>query len=776
MPSISVQLHHLVLFVLFVFTFNVFVLAYLTGALSLSSVSYFISKLKETRNQVPPWQRPDRTLTAAVTTILSAAKSLDYAKICPYGYWLHEETVFCKETETAWTHLRSQERVGSYRELWIKPETREIALYDAARQDAIVLRQSVAFHGKGATAQEALRVVFDEVLYKNGRLFTLKGSEKPSEKPQSASVHESESDDSDGVEKKLQTPEHELLIDKVVNVNKDCVSYWFVKDDSGFCKYKNKQLWLEIGDSDRKVRFVFKELYHDTLKEEAGIFDEPRMIVIVLLKRHALIGHPSFPEQALDIALETDEPFLSGGIWLSDEKFNPLPPIVKEDASEKASVLVMISAFRDVLCSNTLKELFENALNPDRVRVSVVDQAADTDQDCLDTYCQDVGEKLCRRSQVSRIRWPLTKSRGVMMARFLQQTLIQKEEFCLQIDSHMVFPKNWDRIAIDDWLGANNEMAVMTTYPNRAVDRNDLKHSPVRCNTVWGSNGNTIWGSNVVACGTAAHNMRHDQKMPHLIAFFGAGIAFSKCHANLVVPYDPYMAFLFKGEEYNRSARLWTHGYDLYAPKKNYAYHFYDDDPRPEKYKNVHRDRSFFAGNTDSTMLLKQSEYRWQAVLGMIPPDDPVSKSQDSGRLEKLKQAHAKASALKNAMLTDIQYFGIGNKRSLREYQIFSGINLVKHTNKDLCDQIGKMPWVPWNTEKHSVLGKDCPLDASRDCCKTTLDKIMEIGGFLNKYIGFSNEDWASHVRRSGTPGANGTNLLQGPIVSKGWTAARALC
>ncbi len=35
-------------------------------------------------------------------------------------------------------------------------------------------------------------------------------------------------------------------------------------------------------------------------------------------------------------------------------------------------------------------------------------------------------------------------------------------------------------------------------------------------------------------------------------AYFGAGLVFSKCHADHNVPYDPYMPFLFKVREYRR--------------------------------------------------------------------------------------------------------------------------------------------------------------------------------------------------------------------------------
>ena len=362
----------------------------------------------------------------------------------------------------------------------------------------------------------------------------------------------------------------------------------------------------------------------------------------------------------------------------------------------------------------------------------------------------------------------------------------------------MVFPPGWDRIAINDWLGADNEMAVMTTYPNRAVDRNDQHHSPARCNTVW--------GHNVVACGTSAMNMQH-KGAPSLVAFFGAGIAFNKCHANRVVPYDPYMAFLFKGEEYDRSARLWTHGYDLYAPRKNYAYHFYDDDPKPQNVRGASRprDRSFLYGNHEVNELVLQSEIRWQAIFGMLRPPPAVSDA-DSDRVERLKNAFQKAKQLKEFTAQDVELFGLGTKRSLREYLVFSGINLIKHTNKDLCGLIGRMPWVPWDIPADfEPTGKNCrsPPDVvaasggglvgwlsssgssssssgaaaankdgkNRACrCLTTLDQVRSRAAV---YLNLTNHEVYERTKASR---AVPSERISEPLLSRGWELAKSEC
>ena len=41
------------------------------------------------------------------------------------------------------------------------------------------------------------------------------------------------------------------------------------------------------------------------------------------------------------------------------------------------------------------------------------------------------------------------------------------------------------------------------------------------------------------------------------------------------VPYDAYLPMLFDGEEFSIGARMWTYGYDFYAPNIDCIFHQY---------------------------------------------------------------------------------------------------------------------------------------------------------------------------------------------------------
>ena len=56
-------------------------------------------------------------------------------------------------------------------------------------------------------------------------------------------------------------------------------------------------------------------------------------------------------------------------------------------------------------------------------------------------------------------------------------------------------------------------------------------------------------------------------------AFWAAGFSFSRAALLKEVPYDPHLPFLFFGEEISYALRLYTRGYDLFAPDAHLVFH-----------------------------------------------------------------------------------------------------------------------------------------------------------------------------------------------------------
>jgi hypothetical protein len=58
--------------------------------------------------------------------------------------------------------------------------------------------------------------------------------------------------------------------------------------------------------------------------------------------------------------------------------------------------------------------------------------------------------------------------------------------------------------------------------------------------------------------------------------FVGAGFQLSSADVLIDVPFDPKLDMLFVGEEILYSARLWTKGWDMFAPDMNLVWHHYN--------------------------------------------------------------------------------------------------------------------------------------------------------------------------------------------------------
>jgi hypothetical protein len=157
-------------------------------------------------------------------------------------------------------------------------------------------------------------------------------------------------------------------------------------------------------------------------------------------------------------------------------------------------------------------------------------------------------------------------SEGPILARSIQQGMLQDEEFCLQVDSHSIFKPHWDDRILKMWMSVNNEYAVLTSYVHDLAQYYDSYiYAPIVCKTVWGQFGLPR---------NSASEFAEFLPRPKLNNLWCAGLSFSKCHAERI-PINPEFAGIFDGEEFSRSSQLWTHGYDFYLPHEHLIYHDY---------------------------------------------------------------------------------------------------------------------------------------------------------------------------------------------------------
>ncbi|RHY91287.1 hypothetical protein DYB37_010232 [Aphanomyces astaci] len=248
----------------------------------------------------------------------------------------------------------------------------------------------------------------------------------------------------------------------------------------------------------------------------------------------------------------------------------PPPPRVPTTST----VFVGLSSFRDgSRCGYTIFTGLQRATYPSRVHFGVVDQLDDGDESCLDAYCKLARDawpdhRDCRyKKQITVDTRQASTSRGPSVARHYQQALVGDQDFCLQLDAHSIFTRDWDSRLVQEWGRANNEMAVLTTYlhaysPSYVDEMGtniDPGQYPHLCTTVRGGNK---------CVRNEGASMLLGAEQPQLSALWGAGLSFSKCHAETRVRIDPHTLWMFDGEEFLRASHLWTHtvGLSVFGP------------------------------------------------------------------------------------------------------------------------------------------------------------------------------------------------------------------
>ena len=74
------------------------------------------------------------------------------------------------------------------------------------------------------------------------------------------------------------------------------------------------------------------------------------------------------------------------------------------------------------------------------------------------------------------------------------------------------------------------------------------------------------------------------QARPCPSLFWAAGYSFSRSSLITEVPYSPHLPGLFLGEEMHMLARMWTRGWDVYAPPAAVVFHMWERSERPHTF------------------------------------------------------------------------------------------------------------------------------------------------------------------------------------------------
>eukprot|EP00546_Thalassionema_frauenfeldii_P007526 CAMPEP_0178916450 /NCGR_PEP_ID=MMETSP0786-20121207/12649_1 /TAXON_ID=186022 /ORGANISM="Thalassionema frauenfeldii, Strain CCMP 1798" /LENGTH=495 /DNA_ID=CAMNT_0020589793 /DNA_START=125 /DNA_END=1612 /DNA_ORIENTATION=- len=338
-------------------------------------------------------------------------------------------------------------------------------------------------------------------------------------------------------------------------------------------------------------------------------------------------------------------------------------PIPRNDDS----IFLSIATYRDENCFNTLSWAFGNSSHPDRLFVGLVQQncysdcrsgvisgkgtiEVPPDDDCPELFCQKHPE-YC--SQIRPLRLKETESLGPYGARFLASKLYGGEQWYMQIDAHMTFLNKWDEITVRSLHKAPSKKPVVSHYPpGHTMDL--AEHWAVRpagrlCGPIFSKPDGAM---------IRMEGLKKWDKIkipiPRFAPFAAAGFLIGTAQLLKEVPFDPFLPWIFMGEEIIMSARLWTSGYDLFSPAQAVVGHIYVRKNKPKFWESMHR---YFrkAGHDDLEALIL---LRVKHQLGY---------------------PEASRDLVKHSSLIDhLSTYGIGYNRTLDDYMKYAGIDVIR--------------------------------------------------------------------------------------------------
>ena len=319
-------------------------------------------------------------------------------------------------------------------------------------------------------------------------------------------------------------------------------------------------------------------------------------------------------------------------------------------------------------CRTGFQVIGKNAQGKDQTKVS----DAPVDVNGIAVFCaKPEFQKYCENGQVRVLYVHETESQGPAMARYYASKLWGGETYFVQCDSHLQFANHWDAKYIAEIKATRNfPKSVLSSYPPGFTpgtsDGTVVESKGARlCTCV-----TMVNEPNPIIRINSGRGYSGDEPRPTQIPFIAAGFFFARSEFLRDIPFDPLLAWCFMGEEIALSMRAWTHGWDIYAPRKNLIAHQYRPGRLglPKFWETVNR---MFHGSTGLNMIQRVMIKRIKHMVGY--PDSKRSSIAQEGNEE---------------ILTDIEHYSLGTERSWQDYMEFAGLHIDEEHDAIDCSPI----------------------------------------------------------------------------------------
>ena len=294
-------------------------------------------------------------------------------------------------------------------------------------------------------------------------------------------------------------------------------------------------------------------------------------------------------------------------------------------------IFVQIASYRDPELLPTLKDCINNAKYPENLVFGICRQYHPDDKfDDLSEYENDERFKI--------LNVPHLESKGVCWARNQVQQLYNDEDYTLQIDSHMRFEKDWDETLIG-MVKQLQELGIPKPLLTGYVPSYNPKTYPEgRVNVPWRMVFDKFIPEGAVFFLPEPIPDWENIDLPIPARFYSAHFCFTLGVFSKEVQHNP--EFYFHGEEISIAVRAFTHGYDLFHTHKVVIWHEYTREGRTKQWDD---DKEWYLKNESAHLLNRK-------LFGM----DGLTQEGHIGK------------------------YGLGNERTLRDYEIYSGLLFSK--------------------------------------------------------------------------------------------------
>jgi len=306
---------------------------------------------------------------------------------------------------------------------------------------------------------------------------------------------------------------------------------------------------------------------------------------------------------------------------------------------KKNKIFISIASYRDKELIPTIENCIENAKNPRNLIFGISRQFKK--EDGFDDL-----KKYKKRKSFKIIELDYRKSLGVCDARSKIQGLYDEEEYYFQLDSHHRFVKDWDfklKRTLNQLLREGSKKPILSSY---LPSYNPDEPKENRMNEVWRTYIDRYMPEGPVFIYPETIE-NWETSNPEKARFISGHFIFSFGNFVKEVPYDPKL--YFHGEETSLAVRAFTHGFDLFHLHRPWVWHFYGRDNHSRHWDDIEKWES----------LNNKSFKRYKTLLGV----------------DNFKRKH-------------IPKYGLGKERSLKEYEIYSGLRFKdRKIHQDTLDR-----------------------------------------------------------------------------------------